>query len=102
MALGLGIYATPSTDTAVSNAPAEKVGVASGIYKMASSLGGAFGVAISVTIYSAMVEVGNMEAAASAGLLTNVIFAVLALVSIMFTIPKKIKKVSMNEHVKSA
>lgn len=40
--LGLGIYATPSTDTAISNAPLDKVGVASGIYKMASSLGGAF------------------------------------------------------------
>ena len=50
--LGLGIYATPSTDTAVSNAPDDKIGVASGIYKMASSLGGAFGVAISATVYS--------------------------------------------------
>ena len=40
--LGLGIYATPSTDTSVSNAPADKVGQAAGVYKMASSLGGAF------------------------------------------------------------
>ena len=37
----LGFYATPSTDTAISNSPEDKVGVASGIYKMASSLGGA-------------------------------------------------------------
>ena len=44
--LGLGIYATPSTDTAVSNAPDDKIGAASGIYKMASSLGSAFDVAI--------------------------------------------------------
>lgn len=51
--LGLGFYATPSTDTAVSNAPADKVGVASGIYKMASSLGGAFGIAISATVFLA-------------------------------------------------
>jgi DHA2 family multidrug resistance protein-like MFS transporter len=35
-----------------SNAPLDKVGVASGIYKMASSLGGAFGVAISGAVYS--------------------------------------------------
>lgn len=35
--LGLGCYATPSTDTAVMNAPENKVGVASGIYKMGSS-----------------------------------------------------------------
>ena len=27
--LGLGIYATPSTDTSVSNAPADKVGASS-------------------------------------------------------------------------
>ena len=40
--LGLGIYATPSTDTSVSNAPSDKVGEAAGVYKMASSLGGAF------------------------------------------------------------
>ena len=35
--LGLGIYATPSTDTSVSNAPSDKVGEAAGVYKMASS-----------------------------------------------------------------
>ena len=46
--LGLGFYATPSTDTAISNSPEDKVGVASGIYKMASSLGGAFGIAFQV------------------------------------------------------
>ena len=50
--LGLGLFATPSTDTAISHSPEEKVGVASGIYKMASSIGGAFGVAISGSIYS--------------------------------------------------
>lgn len=44
--LGLGFYATPSTDMAISNSPEDKVGVASGIYKMASSLGGAFGIAL--------------------------------------------------------
>ena len=36
---GLGLYATPSTDTAVASAPDDKSGVASGVYKMASSLG---------------------------------------------------------------
>ena len=41
--VGLGMYATPSTDTAVSSAPEDKVGSASGIYKMASSLGSSFG-----------------------------------------------------------
>lgn len=47
---GLGCYATPSTDTAVVNAPENKVGVASGIYKMGSSLGGAMGIAVTASL----------------------------------------------------
>ena len=86
--VGLGMYATPSTDTAVSSAPEDKVGSASGIYKMASSLGSSFGVAISATVYGTMTMSGNIEKAASAGIITNVIFAVLALIAIMFLVPK--------------
>ncbi len=85
--LGLGIYATPSTDTAVSNAPANKVGEASGLYKMASSLGGSFGVAISAAVYGAIASMGNINAAATAGIITNVIFGVVSLVSIMVMVP---------------
>lgn len=85
---GLGMYATPSTDTAVSSAPEDKVGSASGIYKMASSLGGSFGVAISAAVYGTLMHSGNIEKAASAGIIANVIFAVLALVAIMFLVPK--------------
>ena len=49
--VGLGFYATPSTDAAFSNVPGDKAGSASGIYKMASSLGAALGVAISAAIF---------------------------------------------------
>ena len=77
--LGLGIYATPSTDTSVSNAPSDKVGEAAGVYKMASSLGGAFGVAISATVYGAIAANGNLESAASVGIIVNVIFGILSL-----------------------
>ncbi len=87
--IGLGMYATPSTDTAVSNAPDEKIGEASGLYKMASSLGGAFGVAISATIYGSISVVSSLEVAASAGIITNVVFAALALLSIIFLVPAK-------------
>ena len=55
------MYATPSTDTAVSNAPDDKIGEASGIYKMASSLGGSFGVAISTSVYSSISAVGSVK-----------------------------------------
>lgn len=89
---GLGMYATPSTDTAVSSIPEDNVGSASGIYKMASSLGGSFGVAISATVYGTMTLSGNIEKAASAGIITNAIFALLALVAIIVLIPKEPNK----------
>ena len=52
--IGLAFYATPSTDAALSSLPAAQVGSGAGIYKMASSLGAAFGVAISAAIFSAL------------------------------------------------
>ncbi|WHX47794.1 MFS transporter [Paenibacillus woosongensis] len=85
--IGLGMYATPSTDTAVTNAPSDKVGIASGIYKMASSLGGAFGVAISAAVYGAIAAAGNLELAASTGLLVNVAFCVLSIFAVLAMIP---------------
>ncbi|MGX2958473.1 MFS transporter [Peribacillus sp. JNUCC 23] len=95
--IGLGLYATPSTDTAVDNVPQAKAGEAAGIYKMSSTLGGSFGLAISVTVYSVVEKAGNMEAAASIGLLVNAIFAGLALLAIVATIPKEGVKKSIKE-----
>jgi MFS transporter, DHA2 family, multidrug resistance protein len=86
--LGLGVYATPSTDTSVSNAPSNKVGEAAGIYKMASSLGGAFGVAISATVYSTVAATGSVETAASVGIIINVLFGILSILSIVIMVPK--------------
>ena len=90
--LGLGLYATPSTDTSVSNAPSDKVGEAAGVYKMASSLGGAFGVAISATVYGAVAASGNFDTAASVGIIVNVIFGVLSILSIMILVPRMLVK----------
>lgn len=90
--LGLGIYATPSTDTSVSNAPSDKVGEAAGVYKMASSLGSAFGVAISMTAYGAASANGNLELAATTGIIINVIFGVLSILSVLFLVPKNAGK----------
>lgn len=86
--LGLGFYATPSTDTAISNAPEDRVGIASGIYKMASSLGGAFGVAISASTYAAVIASGQSVAtAATIGLGVNVGFCILSFISILILVP---------------
>ena len=52
--VGLAFYATPSTDAALSNLPAAQTGSGSSIYKMASSLGAAFGVATSAAIFTAL------------------------------------------------
>ncbi|WP_057491759.1 MFS transporter [Streptococcus orisasini] len=86
--IGLGIYATPSTDTAISTIEEEKVGTASGIYKMASSLGNSIGVAISLAVFNTVAAGGNFDKAAVFGLLTNIFFGCLSILSIIFIIPK--------------
>src|SRR6059058_5525341 len=95
--IGLGLYATPSTDTAVYNVPAAKAGEAAGIYKMTSTLGGSLGLAISVAVYSVVEKIGSMEAAASTGLVVNIIFAGLALFAVVTAIPKTRVPESINE-----
>ncbi len=92
--LGLGIYATPSTDTSVSNSPSDKVGAAAGVYKMASSLGSAFGVAISASVYGAIAATSSVELAATGGIIVNVIFGILSIISIIFMVPSDAGKTS--------
>lgn len=100
--IGLGFYATPSTDAALSTVPGEKAGSASGIYKMASSLGAAFGVAISAAIFTGLSN-GHVEFiegmfwgrtdniairyAAAIALLFNLVMVLIALISILLTVP---------------
>ena len=103
--VGLGFYATPSTDAALSNVPNEKAGSASGIYKMASSLGAAFGVAISAALFTTLSGLNTSFAplsdlflgrtdnvgirfAAAIALLFNVLMVIIAIIGIAMTIPK--------------
>lgn len=86
--LGLGMYATPSTDTAVSSAPDNKVGTASGIYKMASSLGNAFGIAISGTIYTVVSHHVNLQVGAMLGIGFNILLGIIACISVLILVPK--------------
>lgn len=81
--VGLGMYATPSIDTAISTVSEEKVGVASGIYKMASTLGGAIGVAVSASIYSQVSSLSGHTTAIVSGLMVNVVFCLLSFLSII-------------------
>lgn len=108
--VGLAFYATPSTDAALSNLPAAQTGSGSGIYKMASSLGAAFGVAISAAIFTALsgdsASMSWLEGvitfsgrqdnlavreAAIVALGFNVLMVVIAILSIMLTVPKGAK-----------
>jgi MFS transporter, DHA2 family, multidrug resistance protein len=101
--IGLGFYATPSTDAAMSSVPNDKAGAAAGIYKMASSLGSAFGVAISAAIYTAAQHIPanlvphifwgrqdnvSLRFGGGLGLLFNVLMCVVALISIMVAVPE--------------
>lgn len=108
--LGLAFYATPSTDAALTALPDNQVGSGSGIYKMASSLGASFGVAISATVltmfsnspesiqwiegvFTFMGRQDNtaIREAAFFAFGVNLLMAIAGLISILLTIPKKVK-----------
>lgn len=102
---GLAFYATPATDAALSNLPTAQAGAGAGIFKMASSLGAAIGVALSLTIFttfagSGLTIVGELlhvqgiqdnAAVRQAGMLAvgfNLVLALIALISIAVFVPK--------------
>ena len=105
--IGLAFYATPSTDAALANLPDDQAGAGSGIYKMASSLGASFGVAISGAIFTAL-SADNTTVDWIAGAITfvgrqdnlaireaalfafvgNLLMVAVAIISIMLTVPK--------------
>lgn len=105
--LGLAFYATPSTDAALSSLPTSQAGSGSGIYKMASSLGASFGVAISAAVFTAISQGESVQwiegtisylgrqdnlAIRQAGfiaLAVNLLMVIGAIVSIMLTIPRE-------------
>ena len=105
--LGLAFYATPSTDAALSNLPDDQAGSGSGIYKMASSLGASFGVAISAAIFTSLSAGADsvqwltgvitfagrqdnvaIREAALVALGFNLLMVAAAIASIMLTVPK--------------
>lgn len=78
--IGIGMYATPSIDTSLVHVSNDKIGIASGIYKMASSLGYSFGLAISTAIFGTVeIVTNNYHIAGSAGMMTALVFGVLSI-----------------------
>lgn len=106
--VALAFYATPSTDAALANLPPNQAGSGAGIYKMASSLGGAIGAAVSLALFTVFAGSGaefvgdilmnqgrtdntKLREAAVVALLFNLFMVVIAIVSIMVTVPKGTK-----------
>lgn len=89
--VGLGMFATPATGAAINTAPPDKAGVAGGIFKMASSLGGAFGIAIHLAIYGAVAAStqGNLHAAAMYSIGSGVVATLLAALVAFTLVPGK-------------
>ncbi|EKU50049.1 MFS transporter [Staphylococcus massiliensis] len=86
--LGLGFFATPALSTAVSNAPSEKVGMASGIIKMTSTLGAAFGIAVVTTVYATLAATQTPHVAATIALLVGAFMVLTAFIVAFSVIPK--------------
>ncbi|MER8183039.1 MFS transporter [Kitasatospora sp. NPDC094015] len=65
---GLGLMSIPLSDTAVAGPPEELAGTASGMFKVTSMLGGAFGVAVTVAVQQAVETNQAEDRAKAAGL----------------------------------
>src|SRR5699024_9987245 len=87
---GTGLFATPALSTAVSTTPPEKVGVASGIFKMGSTLGGAFGIAIMTSIFTGIIESGqSVHSAAGIGFIVGTCLVLCGVLTSAIVIPTR-------------
>ncbi|OZT76699.1 MFS transporter [Salinicoccus roseus] len=90
---GVGLFATPALDTAVSSLPSDKTGVASAIFKMASTLGQGFGIAILVSVYSLLNGLFGIEWAASGAFMVNIAIIITAFLFIKVFLPEKVDEI---------
>ncbi|WP_210142413.1 MFS transporter [Staphylococcus sp. GDY8P53P] len=87
---GTGLFATPALSTAVSTTPPEKVGVASGIFKMGSTLGGAFGIAIMTSIFTGIIQSGqSIHIAAGVGFIMGTCLVLCGVLASTLVIPTR-------------
>lgn len=87
---GTGLFATPALSTAVSTTPPEKVGVASGIFKMGSTLGGAFCIAIMTSIFTGIIQSGHsIHIAAGVGFIMGTCLVLCGVLASALVIPTR-------------
>jgi DHA2 family multidrug resistance protein-like MFS transporter len=87
--LALGGSAIPSTDAAVGAARSEQANAAAGIYRMASSLGASFGIAVPGAVFSSVLA-GDPSAAgraATMAIATGCVAAVLGALAVVRWVP---------------
>lgn len=89
LGMGAGLFATPSTNLVVKELSVEKAGNGSGVYKMASSLGGAIGVLTASLVYTQGTGAHNLIKQSQATYLT---MAVLGLISFLLCLSLLKKK----------
>lgn len=90
---GVGLFATPALDTAVSSLPEDKTGVASAIFKMASTLGQGFGIAILISVYTILDGRFEIDVAASGTFIVNMIFAIISFLFVWRFLPNQQTKI---------
>ncbi|MDG5381127.1 MFS transporter [Staphylococcus aureus] len=90
-AIGNGLVATPGLTIAIFSMPNEKVGLATGLYKMSGTLGGAFGIAISTTVFSMLQLNYTPSVAATVTFIVSIVLMILGSLSAYMIIPKTVK-----------
>ncbi|HFQ1773994.1 TPA: MFS transporter [Staphylococcus aureus] len=90
-AIGNGLVATPGLTITIFSMPNEKVGLATGLYKMSGTLGGAFGIALSTTVFSMLQLNYAPSVAATVTFIVSIVLMILGSLSAYMIIPKTVK-----------
>lgn len=90
-AIGNGLVATPGLTIAIFSMPQEKVGLATGLYKMSATLGGAFGIALNTTVFAALQVNHEPSVAATISFIVGIALMIIGVLSAYFIIPKHVK-----------
>lgn len=90
-AIGNGLVATPGLTIAIFSMPNEKVGLATGLYKMSGTLGGAFGIALSTTVFSMLQLNYAPSVAATVTFIVSIVLMILGSLFAYMIIPKTVK-----------
>lgn len=90
-AIGNGLVATPGLTIAIFSMPNEKVGLATGLYKMSGTLGGAFGIALSTTVFSMLQLNYAPSVAATVTFIVSIVLMILGSLSAYMIIPKTVE-----------